>query len=91
MPYRVVKFTVKNRAAAVALGATALVLGGVLLALGITLLVGVAVVGTAVGTGVMLYRRLAGRGAPRVNGAARLDPRLEVFAEPPRMDARRLR
>lgn len=84
MSIRVVQFDVRNRAAAAALGVAALVTGGVLLALGITLLAGIAVVGVAVGAGVMLYRSLTGRRGGRLERRVRLDPSMEVFPEPPR-------
>lgn len=82
MKVHVVQLGARNRAAAAALGVAALVIGGVLLALGITLLAGVVVVGGAVAGGVMLYRRLTGRAGPR--SRARLDPSMEVFADPTR-------
>lgn len=84
MSFRVVRIDVRNRAAAAALAVTALVAGGVLLALGITLLAGIAVVGTAVGAGVMLYRSITGGRGGRLRSRGRLDPSMEVFPEPPR-------
>lgn len=93
MPYtRIVQINVRSRTAAAALGVAALVAGGVLLAFGLTLLAGAAVVGMVAGGGLMLYRRLAGRtehGAPVRHG---LDPSLEVFparsAERPGLEPR---
>ncbi|HKV52663.1 MAG TPA: hypothetical protein VJO52_15820 [Gemmatimonadaceae bacterium] len=80
MPYsRIVQINVRSRAAAAALGVTALVAGGVLLAFGLTLLAGAAVVGLAAGGGLMLYRRLAGRAGHRTPVRHGLDPSLEVF------------
>lgn len=78
MPKRY-ELTVRNRAAAAALGVGAIVVGGTLVALGLTLVAGVAVIGTAAATGAMVYRKVAGRGALAATNAHRgLDPRLEV-------------
>ena len=74
---RSVHLTVRNRAAAVALGAAVIVVAGVLFALGLTLLLGMATVGIAAGAATMLYRRLTrGRRGRPVPG---LDPSMEVF------------
>ena len=80
MPYtRIVHINVRSRAAAAALGVAALVTGGVLLAFGLTLLAGAAVVGAVAGGGLMLYRRLAGRTDRHGPVRHGLDPALEVF------------
>lgn len=80
MPYtRIVHINVRSRAAAAALGVAALVTGGVLLAFGLTLLAGAAVVGVVAGGGLLLYRRLAGRTRHRAPVRHGLDPSLEVF------------
>ncbi len=85
---RMYGLTVQNRAGAIALGRAALAVGGVFLIFGLALLIAVAVVGITLGAGVMLYRGLTGRGAPRMGataGSARLDPAKEVFpADAPR-------
>jgi hypothetical protein len=93
MPYtRIVQINVRSRAAGAALGAAALVGGGVLLAFGLTLLAGAAVVGAAAGGGLLLYRRLVGRAGRRVQPRHGLDPSLEVFparrSEPPGLSPR---
>ena len=82
--YRSIQVTPKSRAATVAVGAAVLVVGGVLVVVGATLLLAAAAVAAVAGTGVLLYRRLAGRVAPSspptVPPRTDLDPRLEVFA-----------
>ncbi|HEY7893662.1 MAG TPA: hypothetical protein VIC24_02050 [Gemmatimonadaceae bacterium] len=93
MPYtRIVQINVRSRTAAAALGVAALVAGGVLLAFGLTLLAGAAVVGMVAGGGLMLYRRLAGRTAHHTAVRHGLDPSLEVFpartAERPGLEPR---
>lgn len=93
MPYtRIVQINVRSRTAAAALGVSALVAGGVMLAFGLTLLAGAAVVGLVAGGGLMLYRRLAGRAERRAPVRHGLDPSLEVFpergSEPPGLEPR---
>ena len=79
--YRSIQVTPKSRAATVAVGAAVLVVGGVLVVVGATLLLAAAAVAAVAGTGVLLYRRLAGRVTPPpAVPRADLDPRLEVFA-----------
>ena len=81
--YRSIQVTPKSRAATVAVGAAVLVVGGVLVVVGATLLLAAAAVAAVAGTGVLLYRRLAGRVAPPAPPSVPrtdLDPRLEVFA-----------
>ncbi|HEY9516832.1 MAG TPA: hypothetical protein VIQ74_14235 [Gemmatimonadaceae bacterium] len=81
MMYRVINITPRNRAAAIALAVAAIFVGGVVLAMGLTLLLGVATVAVVGGLGVTLYRRLMGtvRGVPPVRRAPDLDPSMEVF------------
>ena len=71
---RVYRITVRNAPAGIVIGAIALVVGGSLLALGATLLAGVALGGTALRAGALAIRRLTGRPTVRP-----LDPRQEVF------------
>jgi hypothetical protein len=72
---RVYQITVRNKAAALAIGATALIVGGALVAIGLTLFAGLALGGAALGAGALVFRRLTGR--PTVGP---LDPAQEVFA-----------
>ena len=74
---RVYHITVRNKAAAVAMGATALVVGGALVAIGLTLFAGIAIGGAALGAGALIIRRLTGRQPVRP-----LDPAQEVFPAP---------
>ena len=79
---RVYGINVRSRPAAIALAAVALSVGAVFVAFGIVLLLGVAAVGTAIGTGVLLYRALTGRSVDRLRRSeppSGLDPSLEVF------------
>ena len=83
---RIYGLTVQNRIGAIALGIAALAAGGVFLVFGIALLVAVSVVGLTLGAGVMVYRRLTGRGVLQTGGGARairLDPSKEVFPADP--------
>jgi hypothetical protein len=73
---RVYQITVRNKAAGLAIGATALVVGGALLALGLTLF-------AVLGAGAVVIRRLTGKRAARA-----LDPALEIFS-PASTDATR--
>jgi hypothetical protein len=69
-------------AATIALAAVALALGAIFVAFGIVLLLGLAAVGTVVGAGVLVFRRLTGRVPGRPDGPrfdTGLDPSLEVF------------
>ena len=77
------RVSVRGRAAAIAMGIAALVVGGVLLVLGVTLLLGLLVAGVVLGAGVLAYRRLTGRRlTPRDTNPRRdLDPALEVFPD----------
>ena len=82
---RTYHLTVRNPIAVGALLVLAVGLGAVFFVLGLALLLGLFAAGTALGTGVMIYRAITGRrGAlPRGAGAGRgdLDPSLEVFPE----------
>ena len=73
---RVYRITVRNKAAAVAIGAMAVVVGGALVAIGLTLFAGLALGGAALGAGAMAVRRLSGR--PTIRS---LDPAQEVFPQ----------
>ena len=75
---RVYQITVRNKAAALAIGATALIGGGALVAIGLTLFAGLALGGAALGAGALVFRRLTGRPTVRP-----LDPAQEVFASRP--------
>ena len=74
---RVYQITVRNPTAAVVIAATALVVGGALLALGLTLFAGLALGGAALGAGAAIVRRLTGR-----RRVTPLDPAREVFPAP---------
>lgn len=85
---RIYGLAVQNRVGAIALGLAALAVGGVFLIFGLALLVAVAVVGITLGAGVLLYRRITGRGSLLMDAttrSSRLDPAKEVF---PAEDAR---
>ena len=78
-------FTTRNRGASLLVGLLVLGAGVALLMLGIALLAGVAIVGGALGMGVIAYRALRGkRHAPLEppSQATDLDPSLEVFEQP---------
>jgi hypothetical protein len=89
MEMRSYQLTVRNKPAAIALAAGAVLVGGTLLALGLAVLAGLVVAGTVLGGGAVLYRRLRGREAslPRPSGRAGLNPADEVFLPPPRRDS----
>ena len=82
-----------SRVGTVALGAAIIVVGGVLVVVGTTILLALGVAAAVVGTGVVAWRRLTGRGAPGapepLARSERLDPSLEVFPDQS-PDARRL-
>ena len=82
---RVYQITVRNKAAAFAIGATALVVGGVLVAVGLTLFAGLALGGAVLGAGALAIRRLTGRSAVRS-----LDPAQEVFPPAPTDSTRQI-
>jgi hypothetical protein len=71
---RVYQITVRNKGAAIAIGAMAVVVGGALIAIGLTLFAGLALGGAALGAGALVFRRLTGRPTVRP-----LDPAQEVF------------
>lgn len=78
-----------SRTKTIALAIAALAVGGLFLALGIALLVSVALVGTALATGLAIARVLRGR--PRLPARERpLDPSMEVFPDSSR-EARQLK
>ena len=82
-------FTTRNRGASLLVGLLVLGAGAALLVLGLALLAGVAIVGGVLGTGVIAYRALRGKSTPSLEGSpasTRLDPSLEVFAEPPMLE-----
>ena len=85
--FRSFQLTPRSRASAIALAVAILVLGGVFVVFGLVLLVGLAAVGTVLGTGIMLYQRLTGR-LPRflrreTTARRSLDPSREIFPESP--------
>jgi hypothetical protein len=67
-----------SRAKTIALAVAALAVGGVFLALGIALLASLALVGTAVATGLAIARVIRGRNRLR-SGKRPLDPSMEIF------------
>ncbi len=78
---RVYALTVRNRFLATLAVLALIGLGAAVVAVGFTVLLGLAAAGTVIGTGMSLYNRIRGRrvdALPRVVG---LDPRLEVFPE----------
>ena len=82
MMIRIHGLSVRSRPAAIALAAAALAVGAVFVAFGIFLLLGLAVVGTVVGAGVLAIRALTGRGTGRLRPMPTdldLDPSLQVF------------
>lgn len=85
MMIRVYGLDVRSRPAAIALAAVALAVGAVFVAFGIFLLLGLAVVATIVGAGMVLVRSLTRRGTGRLepppSANRELDPALEVFPE----------
>jgi hypothetical protein len=87
---QVYTFSTKNRVVAVLAGLVVLGAGAALLLVGLALLAGLAVAGGVLGTGVLAYRSLRGqRNAPLERGSTTsgLDPALEVFAEPRRVES----
>lgn len=86
---QVYTFSTKNRVVALLAGLVVLGAGAALLLVGLALLAGLAVAGGVLGTGVLAYRALRGqRNAPIERGSttSALDPALEVFAEPRRVE-----
>ena|SRR6185295_5578195 len=87
---QVYTFSTKNRVVAVLAGLVVVGAGAALLFLGLALLAGLAVVGGVIGTGLLAYRALRGQRNPPLGGtstASALDPSLEVFPEPRRIDS----
>ncbi len=84
--YRLITFHARNRAGALALAVTAVLLGSVLVAVGLLLFLGLAAAGAAIGIGVLLYHKLTGH-IPRAlrhrRRASALNPALEVFPTAP--------
>lgn len=80
----------RSRAQTVALAVAALAVGAVLLAVGLVLLAGLAAAGTAVGLGVLAWRRLSGRRvvAPPQTPTLDRDPSREIPAS--RVEIRKL-
>jgi hypothetical protein len=81
---QVYTFSTKNRAVALLGALVVLGAGAGLLLLGLALLAGVAVVGGALGTGLLAYRMLRGKRSeplPRSSASSGLDPALEVFPD----------
>jgi hypothetical protein len=91
MMIRIHGLNIRSRPAAIALAAAALAVGAVFVAFGVLLLLGLAVLGTVVGAGVLAFRSLTGRGTEPLrtpHADPELDPSLEVFppqsaAQPP--------
>jgi hypothetical protein len=85
---QVYTFSTKNRLVAVLAALVVLGAGAALLLVGLALLAGLAVAGGVLGAGVMVYRAIRGRsGALRgASSSGDLDPSLEVFAEPRRVE-----
>lgn len=84
MVVRVYGLNVRNKATAIALGMAALVVGGTFLVFGLALLVSVGVIGLALGIGILLFRKVTGRGRSRIGTRAssrELDPANEVFPD----------
>jgi hypothetical protein len=86
---RIYHISVRNKPAAVVLGATAVVVGGVLLVVGLALVAGLVVAGAALGVGTLLSRTSMRKRdgdpaseSPRVYPG--LDPGQEVFPPPDR-------
>ena len=84
MPEHSYRLSIRGRAAVIAMWVAALVVGGVLLVLGVTLLLGLLAVGVVLAVGLLAYRRLTGRRGFGLRGASArraLDPALEVFPD----------
>jgi hypothetical protein len=84
---RVYHINIRNKPAAVALGATAVIVGGVLVVIGLALVAGLVVAGAALGAGALLRRsRMRQRDEDASSGPSRvypgLDPTQEVFPPP---------
>ena len=87
---KVVSITPRNRLAFWTMAVAAVAVGGVLVVLGLTLLLGLVAAATVLGVGTVLVRRLTGRSNPNADALAAalrqaqtgrhgLDPAKEVF------------
>ena len=86
MSIRIYKLDAPKGPKGILLGFILVGVGAVIVTAGLALLIVVALAGAALGTGLLLYHRLTGKpipGLPRAPAGSRLDPALEVFAEPP--------
>jgi uncharacterized protein (DUF58 family) len=78
---RVYALTVRNRLIATLALLALIGLGAAVVAVGFTLLLGLAAAGTLVGAGVSIYNRVRGRRVDVLPRSGGLDPRLEVFQD----------
>ena len=85
---QVYTFSTRNRVVAALAALVVLGAGAALLLVGLALLAGVAVAGAVLGAGALAYRAIRGqRHTPiRSSPETTLDPALEVFPEPGRID-----
>jgi len=86
---RVYTFSTKNKVVATLAALVVLGAGAALLLVGLALLAGVALVGGVIGTGILAYRAVRGQrdsALGRSGRSSELDPALEVFPEPRRID-----
>ena len=87
---QVYTFSTKNRVVAVLAALVVLGAGAALLLVGLALLAGLAVAGGVIGTGLLAYRAVRGQRNPPLHepsSRTTLDPSLEVFPEPRRIDS----
>ena len=87
---QVYTFSTKNRLVAALAALVVLGAGAALLLVGLALLAGLAVAGGVIGTGVIAYRALRGKSSVPLRGSSvttTLDPSLEVFPEPRRIES----
>ena len=80
---RVYALTLRNRFIATLALLALIGLGAAVVAVGFTLLLGLAAAGTLVGAGVSIYSRLRGGRRDVLPRSSGLDPRLEVFQDRP--------
>jgi len=86
---QVYTFSTKNRVVATLAALVVLGAGAALLFLGLALLAGVAIAGGVLGAGVLAVRALRGERKPPLRASSAgsaLDPSLEVFPEPRRIE-----
>ena len=86
---QVYTFSTKNKVVAALTALVVLGAGAALLLVGLALLAGLAVAGGILGAGVLAYRAVGGHrtdALPASSARERLDPALEVFAEPRRIE-----